>query len=101
VWASPDTGLVAVAGRADASALQSRIQYKTRRPVAIVSDGAEEQGYNPPYGGGMRRAAAASTDLLPVGHAAVRGRAGRVLPRRETEERLLRPVNRSSSSSRE
>ncbi|XBI85791.1 hypothetical protein VPH35_093875 [Triticum aestivum] len=40
VWASPDTGLVVVAGTADPAALRRRIRRKMRRPVAILSDGS-------------------------------------------------------------
>lgn len=53
MWASPDTGLVVVAGWADASKLQGRIQRKIRRPVTIVSDGAEDPPPPPPPYGGM------------------------------------------------
>ncbi|TVU43990.1 hypothetical protein EJB05_03412, partial [Eragrostis curvula] len=42
VWASPDTGLVVVAGSADAFALKRLIESKTRREVTIVSGGEEE-----------------------------------------------------------
>ncbi|TVU43992.1 hypothetical protein EJB05_03414, partial [Eragrostis curvula] len=42
VWASPDTGLVVVAGSADAFALKQRIESKTRREVTIVSGGEDE-----------------------------------------------------------
>lgn len=39
VWASPDTGLVFVAGEADAQTVQRRIEHKMGKPVTIVSDG--------------------------------------------------------------
>ncbi|OEL16068.1 hypothetical protein BAE44_0022912 [Dichanthelium oligosanthes] len=43
VWVSVDTGLVVVAGTSlDASLLRWKIQMRTKRPVAIVSDGVEE-----------------------------------------------------------
>ncbi|KAG2625811.1 hypothetical protein PVAP13_3KG298200 [Panicum virgatum] len=52
VWVSVDTGLVVVYGSSlDASLLRWKIQARTKRPVAIVSDGggAEE----PPHYAGM------------------------------------------------
>ena len=39
VWASPEQGLVAVHGTADAWTLKRRIERKMDRPVGIVSDG--------------------------------------------------------------
>ncbi|KAK3146210.1 hypothetical protein QOZ80_3BG0263050 [Eleusine coracana subsp. coracana] len=42
VWASPETGVVVVAGNVDVEALRSRIEHATRRPVTVVSDGAKE-----------------------------------------------------------
>ncbi|PVH30967.1 hypothetical protein PAHAL_9G022000 [Panicum hallii] len=57
VWVSVDTGLVVVSGSSlDASLLRWKIQARTKRPVAIVSDGGAEepqQGYPLPHYGGM------------------------------------------------
>jgi hypothetical protein len=41
--ASPETGVVVVTGNPDAEALRSRIEYTTRRPVTVVSDGGAEK----------------------------------------------------------
>ncbi|CAD6207502.1 unnamed protein product [Miscanthus lutarioriparius] len=50
VWVSVDTGLVVVAGTAlDASLLRWRIQTRTRRPVTVVSDGADPEPPQPQY----------------------------------------------------
>ncbi|CAD6215314.1 unnamed protein product [Miscanthus lutarioriparius] len=44
VWVSVDTGLVVVGGTSlDASLLRWRIQTRTRRPVTVVSDGADPE----------------------------------------------------------
>lgn len=45
VWAFPDTGLVVVAGTADAEVLRRRIQHKMRRVVTVVSDGTGDHRY--------------------------------------------------------
>jgi len=50
VWVSVDTGLVVVGGTSlDASLLRWRIQTRTRRPVTVVSDGADPEPPQPQY----------------------------------------------------
>jgi len=52
VWVSVDTGLVVVSGSSlDASLLRWKIQARTKRPVAIVSDGGGAEEPPPPQQG--------------------------------------------------
>jgi hypothetical protein len=72
--------VVVVTGNPDAEALRSRIEYTTRRPVTVVSDGGAGPLADVAHGAVSIRSTAADAGLLTVHHDGAFGCAAPVRP---------------------